>query len=106
MSSSEQTKTKKDLTWFHFIVIIALMFGFGFIPPFGDVTVVGMRMLGIFLGLLYGWSTCGMFWPSLLGWVAIGLSGIASVKEIMVQGFGNETVVFLVNYKGIFLYTT
>lgn len=96
MSSSKQTKTKKDLTWFHFIVIIALMFGFGFIPPFGDVTVVGMRMLGIFLGLLYGWSTCGMFWPSLLGWVAIGLSGIASVKDIMVMGFGNETVVFLI----------
>lgn len=49
-----------------------------------------------FLGLLYGWSTCGMFWPSLLGWVAIGLSGIASVKEIMIQGFGNEIIVFLV----------
>ena len=37
-----------------------------------------------------------MFWPSLLGWVAIGLSGIASVKEIMIQGFGNEIIVFWV----------
>lgn len=95
MAASTES-TKKDFTWLHFIIIFALMFGFGFLPPIGEVTVVGMKMLGVFLGLLYGWSTCGMFWPSLLGWVAIGTSGIAPMKEIMVQGFGNEIIVFLV----------
>ncbi len=96
MSTSVEVKAKKDLTWLHFGVMVVLMFGVGFIPPIGDITVVGMKMLGTFLGLLYGWSTCGMFWPSLLGWIAIGFSGIAPMKQIMTQGFGNEIIVFVV----------
>lgn len=87
---------KKDWRWVHFIIIALLMFGFGFLPPIGEITVVGMKMLGVFLGLLYGWSTCGMFWPSLLGWIALGFTGIAPMKDIMQQGFGNEIIVFLI----------
>ncbi|MDO4281942.1 MAG: hypothetical protein Q4C56_09955 [Peptococcaceae bacterium] len=96
MSAQDTSKAKRDLTWLHFIIILALMFGFGYLPPIGTVTTVGMKMLGVFLGLLYGWSTCGMLFPSLLGWVAIGFSGIAPVKDIMTQGFGNEIIIFLV----------
>lgn len=95
MSTASKDK-KRNLTIIHFLVIVLLMFGFGYLPPIGEITVVGMKMLGVFLGLLYGWSTCGMFWPSLLGWAALGFTGIASMKEIMQQGFGNETIVFLV----------
>ncbi len=45
---SGTTQTKKDFTWLHFVIILALMFGFGAIPPFGEITTVGMKMLGIF----------------------------------------------------------
>ena len=37
-----------------------------------------------------------MFWPSLLGWVAIGFSGISTVPAIITQGFGSVIIVFLV----------
>ena len=53
MSTSVEVKAKKDLTWLHFGVMVVLMFGVGFIPPIGDITVVGMKMLGTFLGLLW-----------------------------------------------------
>ena len=93
MSTSVEVKAKKDLTWLHFGVMVVLMFGVGFIPPIGDITVVGMKMLGTFLGLLYGWSTCGMFWPSLLGWIAIGFSGIAPMKQMMTKGIALKGII-------------
>ena len=38
----------------NWVIMLGLMFGFGFIPPFGgDITPLGMRVLGIFLGLLF-----------------------------------------------------
>lgn len=35
---------------FYIIVFftIVIMFGFGFLPPFGEVTPTGMKILGIF----------------------------------------------------------
>lgn len=94
--ATQVQKNKMDLTWVHFAIVCVLMFGVGFIPPFGTVTVIGMKMIGVFLGLLYGWSTCGMFWPSLIGMIALGFTGVGTVKEIVVQGFGNETIVFVI----------
>ena len=46
----------------HVVIGLVLMFGVGFLPPFSVVTPVGMQLIGIFLGLIYLWSTCGAFW--------------------------------------------
>ena len=51
-----KTTTKKDLLWFHVVITALIMFGFGFLPAPEPVTPVGMKMLGVFLGLIYGWS--------------------------------------------------
>lgn len=37
-----------------------------------------------------------MLWPSLLGMFALGFSGMGSVKEMLIMGFGNEIVIFLI----------
>ena len=89
-------KKVRDLSRVHMVVIILFMFAFGFLPPVGTITPVGMKILGIFIGLLYGWSTCGMLWPSLLGMFALGFSGMGSVKEMLSMGFSNEIVIFLI----------
>ena len=34
------------------IITLALMFGFGFLPPIGSITPIGMKVLGCFLGLV------------------------------------------------------
>lgn len=96
--SIQPTTTKKvwNKEHLHMVVIILLMFAFGYLPPIDPITPVGMKVLGIFIGLLYGWSTCGMLWPSLMGMFALGFSGIGSVKEMLSMGFSNEIVIFLI----------
>lgn len=94
--STKCAKKVRDLSRVHMAIIILLMFAFGYLPPIGTITPVGMKILGIFIGLLYGWSTCGMLWPSLLGIFALGFSGMGSVKEMLSMGFSNEIVIFLI----------
>lgn len=33
-------------------IFLGLMFGVGFLPPFGDITELGMKILGIFFALI------------------------------------------------------
>ena len=86
---------KRDLFPFHVIVTFALMFGFGLLPTFSTVTREGMQLIGIFLGLLYGWTASSLIWPSLMGIVAIGVLGIMPLGDFLAISFGNETVIFI-----------
>ena len=36
------------------------------------ITPWGMQTIGIFIGVLYGWTVDSKIWPSLLGIVALG----------------------------------
>ena len=48
------SKTAKH--WMHCAIMFALTFGIGSLPPFGgDITDVGMKVIGTFIGVLYGW---------------------------------------------------
>ena len=80
----------------HVLIGLVLMFGIGFLPPFSVVTTVGMQLIGIFLGLIYLWSTCGILWPSLLGLTAVALSDYTDINGVMVAAFGNPTVIMLI----------
>jgi len=71
------------------------MFGFGMLDPFGPVTVVGMKVLGVFIGVIYLWSFVSILWPSLLGMIALGVSGYAPMPTVLLKSFG-DTVPVLV----------
>ena len=74
-------------------VVVALMALFRFIPPFGSMTAMGMTILGIFLGALWGWISCDMIWPSVLALVLLGFSGYtANVTEALTMTISNGTV--------------
>lgn len=77
------------------VVTLALMFGFGYLPPFGSLEHLGMQVLGVFMGLLVGWLTVGFVWPSLLAIVALGLSDYTSFTGAFKAGFGNNTTVII-----------
>lgn len=51
------------------IISLIIMFGFGYLEPFGAITPNGMRILGIFLSLIYGWTTVGTFWLSMIAFL-------------------------------------
>lgn len=62
---------KSNTFYLHCLIGLLLMFGPWLIPPFEPVTPIGMRILGIFLGLIYMWTFVGSLWPSLLGILAM-----------------------------------
>lgn len=76
----------------HMVIMLALMFGVRFLPEFGEITAVGMQILGVFLGVLYGWIFIGLLWPSVVGFIAIGLTEVCTVSEYVKSGFGNPNV--------------
>ena len=87
---------KLDLKYFlHTIIVIFFMIGFGRIFKIDGVTSAGMQILGIFLGLVWGWSFIEMGWPSLLGIFSLGLSVYMSMTEALKAGFGDNCVLLV-----------
>jgi sodium-dependent dicarboxylate transporter 2/3/5 len=80
----------------HIAITILLMFVFRFLPASAPLTDLGMAIIGVFIGLIYGWTFCGILWPSVLGIVALGLSGYMSVSEVMSAQFSNPTLLLLI----------
>lgn len=80
----------------HCMIGILLMFGFGFLPPFGSVTPMGMKIIGIFLSLVYLWSTVSIMWPALLGLAALVIVGYTTLGNVLITAFGSEQIVMLI----------
>lgn len=97
MEASANQKRSKGNLWyyFHAVVVLVLMFGFGYLPPLEPLTVMGMKIIGIFLGCLYGWVFVELIWPSLLGILAIMLTGFMTAKEALNSSFGDPLVLML-----------
>lgn len=68
------------------------MFLFGFLPAFGPVTPLGMKFLGIFIGLIYLWSTVDMGWPILMSFAALIVLDCMPAADIYTAAFANSTV--------------
>lgn len=78
--------------------LIGLFFllGFGHIPAIEPLTQVGMQIAGIFIGLIYLWSTVDLIWPSILGILAFGLSDYCTMTEAIAAGLGSQVVWMLI----------
>lgn len=86
-------------TPFYYVAITIsglLMFCFHLLPEFSTVTTTGLWVIGIFLGLIWGWSTCGLLVPSIMGLVAFGFSGLYNgVTAAFSAGIGNQNTLIL-----------
>lgn len=92
----EPAKTPKSFAYaIHCVITVAIMLIFGLLPPFAPITQLGMQVAGIFIGLIYGWTTVGLIWPSMLGMVLLGLTSYASINQVLIEGFGSNTVVMI-----------
>lgn len=79
----------------HFIVMIFLTIGIGALSPVGDITESGMKVLGVFVAVLYGWIFIDLIWPSIFGFVALGLTGTMTIMNSFSIGFGNEQLLII-----------
>lgn len=88
---------KKEMVYcFHTAITLILMFGFGFLPVIEPITPLGMKIVGILLGLLYGWTTVGLMWPSIFGTLATALSGGLTIKETLIAGYGSDITILII----------
>lgn len=71
---------------------IIIMFGFGFLPAIDPITPLGMRVLGVFIGVIFLWSTVDLLWPSLLALFAFAFVGYSPLTTILTLSLGNDTV--------------
>ena len=79
------TASKNDNRKMYLILLIGviIMLGIGVLPPFGQVTQIGMRLLGIFCGCIFIW---------LFGYISIGsIIGILLLALYVPENTGNTT---------------
>lgn len=86
------TKGVSPLYWIHSGIAILIMLGFGQLPPFPPLTPLGMNLIGIFLGVLYGWIFIEIVWPSLAGLLALMLVGGMKPVQLLNKSFGDPIV--------------
>ena len=79
--------------WIKFAIMILLTVGIGCLPPFGNITPMGMKILGVFVGTLFGWLTVDFIIASMVGLMFLGLTGYGSIQSVFNAGFGDTTVV-------------
>lgn len=87
-------------TYIHSAIGLGIMAVFWLVPATPPLTPVGMKLLGVFIGMVYLWSTVGCLWPSILGLFLIGLTGFAGpgfvgMKTVVLNAFGNDTVALM-----------
>lgn len=68
--------------YLHSAISVLLMVLVRFLPPFGAMTPMGMTILGIFAGALYGWITCDMIWPSILALTMLALQSMLPTPRL------------------------
>jgi len=87
------------------LICLAIMVGFGYIPPIGDtITPQGMRMLGIFIGMIFGWLYGYNASTSVMALVVTGLlyPGL-TVDAVITSAFGTM-MLWMIFFAMIFAY--
>lgn len=64
---SQATKSNVNLKYYiKLAVYLLITFGIGYLPPFGAITPFGMKILGVFVGTIYGWIVFEKVWLQVL----------------------------------------
>lgn len=92
---------KKELStnscryWLHTLIFFAIMICVSHIQPPPPLTPLGMKVIGIFLGVLYAWIFIDIIWPSIAGLLAMGILGVMKPVELLNKSFGDPIVVMM-----------
>ena len=87
--------TKNKLRNIHFFIMFLLTICICLCPTFGQITPYGMKVLGIFIGVLYGWIFIDLIWPSLFGFAALAISNVTTIGSALSSGFGNTQLLLM-----------
>ncbi len=81
----------------NFAITLLLMFCFRYLPAPEPITPYGMALVGVFVGLIYGWCTLSETLPaSLVGLVALGAAIPSGVFGALVQIFSGYVPILMI----------
>lgn len=93
---STVAKNKNMSKLIKFVIMLVLIVGIGMLPPFGGITPMGMKILGVFVGTLFGWMVLDFVVSSTVGLVFLGLSGYTTVLGAFQAGFSDMVVLNMI----------
>ncbi|MFZ7103936.1 MAG: SLC13 family permease [Peptococcaceae bacterium] len=107
MIAIEEKERLTNLNPFYVInclISLVVMAGFPYVmSPREPLTSLGVEIIGIFLGIIYGWLVAGdIVWPSIIGLVMLGLTDYTTVANAFKTGFGHNNVMLMLFF---FLFT-
>ena len=91
--STFMTKREKEVVCTLIALLVIAIF-FMATPPSG-LSADGMKVLGIFISVLFLWIMVGIGWPSLLCLATLAFVPSLGIKTTLQNSFGNETFAFL-----------
>lgn len=77
------------------IACLVIIAAFWAAPPVAPLTVIGMRVIGIFIGVILLLSLVDTVWPAMLAIVLLGQSGVCTINEAISGSFGNWIIYFV-----------
>lgn len=81
--------------WLKVVIMLAIMLIIGNLQPFGQITPMGMKVLGVLCGTIFAWIAIDVLWPSLFGFIALGMTGYTGVLSGIASSMSNATVVMI-----------
>ncbi|MBQ9238903.1 MAG: anion permease [Treponema sp.] len=93
-SSKERIQFKKP-TIITTVICFAVILAFWFIPPAPPMTVIGMRVLGVFIGTILLLSLVDTVWPAVLAIVLLSRTGVTSLNGAIGGTMGSWIVFFV-----------
>lgn len=83
---------KNSMYYIHIAIWLLITFGIGFLPPFAQITELGMKVLGVFLGVIYAWCFIALDWTSMVALCALAIAGFSAGDATFLQGWSFQTL--------------
>lgn len=65
------------------VAFFAIFLIFSILPPIGDITSAGMRLIGLFLAFIFGMTVTSDPWPALFTIVMFPMTGLISMADVL-----------------------
>lgn len=82
--------------WIRVAIWLILSFAGWLTPAVGPVTDYGMKILFIFVGLMFGWICLDLIYPSFLSVVLVAIASGEPASTFFYAGFSSEIVVVII----------
>lgn len=91
------SNASKGQYWIKVIIMFCLFFCGWVIPAGNIISPIGMKVLGAFIGVMFGWIALDLVYPSFICMIVLALSGFSKdINTVFSMGIGAELVILVI----------